>query len=84
MDGYVMQHNATTHTESFSISGLEVVFGERLWPPGSSDLNPRDYMWETLKDNIRKEIVNIFREDLRHVSRNIFRRPAKKMEVSNS
>lgn len=30
MDGYVMQHNATTHTESFSMSGLEVVFGERL------------------------------------------------------
>ena len=30
MSGYVMQDNATTHTESFSMVGLEEVFGERL------------------------------------------------------
>jgi hypothetical protein len=30
MYGYVMQGNATTHTEHFSMVGLEVVFGERL------------------------------------------------------
>jgi hypothetical protein len=30
MHGYVMKDNATTHTENFSIVGLEEVFGERL------------------------------------------------------
>jgi len=30
MYGYVMQDNATTHTENFSMVGLEELFGEQI------------------------------------------------------
>jgi hypothetical protein len=84
-----MQDNATAHTASHSMNGINQVFDDRvvsrgLWPPRSPDLNScYFFLWGRLKDKVYvknphtlDELKSSIRVEISHITREELRRVA--------